>query len=168
MKSIIRPSYCAFLLLVCLTLSASPAFAVASTSFSFSHTMKEPTHLTMGQAAPSHKKLSPEKNSYATGRVLILLAAGNEEKNSVILNRIIHRYDLVLTSRKKLSRMNHELVILITTGNVKALCQKIQKENKNIRVQPDYYYSTLDYTEEKTRKPFQAAGLKDFDGSLWI
>lgn len=92
----------------------------------------------------SHKKKpSPEKKNYTPGRVLILFTAGNEEENNTILNRIIQRYNLILTSRKKLSRLNHELVILTTSSNVKEICSKIQKENKNIKVQPDYSYFTL-------------------------
>ncbi|WP_228854648.1 hypothetical protein [Desulfomarina profundi] len=149
MRSTIRLSYCTFLLLVCLILSASPVFAVTSTAFSFNQTMEKPGHLSMMRTAFHKKKSTPEKNNNAPGRVLILLTAGNEKKNSTILNRIILRYNLILTSRKKLSRLNHELVILTTTSNVKEICRKIQKENQNIRVQPDYYYSTLGDKEEK-------------------
>lgn len=149
MRSTIRPSYCTFLLLVCLIQSVSPAFAVASTSFSFRHTMEKPVHLSVMRTASHKKKPSPEKKNYTPGRVLILFTAGNEEENNTILNRIIQRYNLILTSRKKLSRLNHELVILTTSSNVKEICSKIQKENKNIKVQPDYYFSTLGNIEEK-------------------
>ncbi|WP_457575165.1 hypothetical protein [Desulfomarina sp.] len=149
MRSIIRPSYCTFLFLVCLILAVPSTFAVASTSLSFNRTTENPVHLSMMRTAFHNKKSSPKKNNYTPGRVLILLTAENEKKNSTILNRIIRRYNLILTSRKKLSRLNHELVILTTTSNVKEICRKIQKENKDIRVQPDYYFSTLEDTEEK-------------------
>ena len=91
-------------------------------------------------------------SNYVPGRLLILLSAGDEEKNSTLLNDIIEKYNIVLISRKKLSQLGRELVVLTTDEDVEELGRRLQMENEHIQVQPDYYYSTLGRVIEKQNR----------------
>jgi hypothetical protein len=91
--------------------------------------------------------------SHVSGRLLVLLDGGDKERNTALLDALVQRYHLVLVERKFLPNIGRELVFFTTEENVEALSRQLDNENQGLRVQPDYFYSTLgEVTEEQNRK----------------
>ncbi len=74
---------------------------------------------------------------------LLLLVAGQGERNNALINSLIKKYNLTLEQRKPLPGINRELVLVTTSEDVESLSRRISAENKEVLVQPDYFYSTL-------------------------
>jgi hypothetical protein len=82
------------------------------------------------------------------GRILMLFAAGDKNRNSRLISTMTQKYDLRMESRTVLPRLDRELVVFSTSGDASVLIRRLRREQTDAVVQGDYLYSTLGRPEE--------------------
>jgi hypothetical protein len=84
-----------------------------------------------------------QSTTMVPGRILMLFASPDAEKNSTLLTSLLGRYNLRLEQRTALPRLGRELVILSTEEDINTLVRQLRADHQGISFQPDLFYSTL-------------------------
>jgi hypothetical protein len=84
-----------------------------------------------------------QSTSMVPGRILMLFASPDAEKNSTLLTTLLGQYNLHLEQRTALPRLGREMVILSTPEDIDALIRQLRTDHQEISFQPDLFYSTL-------------------------